>query len=213
MQNGIVYHAHNFNTLVPNVRDLIAVARSTEIPIAFSQHYNFPVKWMEFGTKQLLRDGGVDLQKGWMLPGSTEWEIDPLLSPDGDELVVPIHTSSVFNDTPMEHLLHSQDIHTVILTGVSSQSGILVNARQALMLGFAVVVVEDAIGGSNEKDHEEALKLLEQGCELMTTAEVIDRFNRHAFIHVLPPALLGPKLVQPPPEPVEMFLSLEEDSD
>jgi nicotinamidase-related amidase len=191
MQNGIVSHINSRETILPTIRDMIDTAHKTDVPVVFSQHHNFPVKWMDPGMRDLLHDSGVDTQKGWMRLGSTEWEIVPLLKPSETDLILPVHTPSFFQGTPLEHVLHNYDIHTIILVGTASHSGILLTARQAMMLGFAVVLVEDGIGGITPEEHQRAMRLLAQGCEVMSATEVIERFNRNATVSTIPTPLLG----------------------
>jgi len=191
MQNGIVSHINNKESIIPTIRDLIDVAHKTEVPVVFSQHHNFPIKWMDPGMRDILQGSGVDLEKGWMRLGSTEWEIVSLLRPGETDLILPVHTPSFFLGTPLEHVLHNYNIHTLVLAGTASHSGILLTARQAMMLGFAVVLAEDAIGGITPEEHQRAMRLLAQGCEVMSATEVVERFNRNATIDAIPTPLLG----------------------
>jgi nicotinamidase-related amidase len=191
MQNGILSHAHNTDTLVHNIRELIETARKVEVPIIYSQHHNFPLKWMDPGSRELLQGATAEERGPWMRLGSSEWEIASMLKPEEDDLVLPVHTPSFFLGTPLQHVLGNYNIRTLVLTGVATHSGILVTARQALMLGFAVAVVEDSVGSTTIEQHLDALRILRHSCEVIPTVEAVARFNKHTASTILPPPLLG----------------------
>jgi nicotinamidase-related amidase len=191
MQNGLLREAFDREDLIYNVRDLIAVAHRNAVPVVFSQHHSLPGRWTDMRTKELLRTGEINGKDDWMRIGSPEWRIVSILKPEPDDLVLPSHEASLFSGTPLEHMLHFNGIRTIILAGLSSHTGILVTARKASMLGFAVVVAEDAVGGKSREEHRQALHLLNQGCEVITTTEASERFDRPSIRNVLPPALLG----------------------
>jgi len=191
MQNGLLLDSFDREDLIYNLRDLITVARRNAVPVIYSQHHNLPTRWTEHRRRErpLRNDGSGD--DSWMRMGTPEWQIVSLVKPEPDDMVLPSHTESLFSGTPLEQLLRQHSIHTLILAGLSSDSGILVTARKALMLGFAVVIPEDALGGKAFEDHMEALNMLDQGCEVISTSDTIARLDRHSIRNVLPPALLG----------------------
>ena len=191
MQNGTLPYAHNRDALLKNTRDLVSASRANNIPVIYSQHANLPFKWMDQETRTMLQHMGKDEHFGWMQAGTQEWEIIPDLKPDPDDLVLSVHTPSFFAGTPLESILRRDGIHTIVITGFATHSGILVTARQGVLLGFNMVVVEDAVGAVTIDHHEKALKLLRQGCDVLPTAEVLPRLKHNSLEHILPPPLLG----------------------
>lgn len=141
----------------------------------FSQHTGFPYEWMSQAMRDNLVRRAIDPRKGWMRPGSTEWEILPELRPGDEDLVLPKHAASFFVGTPLEGLLRNRGIQTLLLTGVATEMGVDTTARHAVTLGVPPVVVEDAVGGIKPESHAAALSLLRSLCEVSPTASVISR--------------------------------------
>jgi nicotinamidase-related amidase len=180
MQKGVVYRAKRMNELIPHIKDLSESARKYNVPIIYGQHANVPYKWMDPETRKMLTKMGVEPRNAWMQLGSPEWEIVQDLKPDPSDLVLPVHTSSFFKGTMLDEFLHMDNIRTLILTGFASHSGILITARESVMNGYHVVVVEDGVGGISLEDHEDSLRLLREGCEVITCQEVMNRFELRA---------------------------------
>jgi nicotinamidase-related amidase len=200
MQNGIVQGVRNKRTILPTIRDLVDAAHKTGVPIVYNQYHSIPSKWSDPRNEDDPQGGDASHQRGWMRMGATEWKIVPDLTPDESDLIIPAHTSSIFLDTPLEHVLRNYDIRTLILTGTASHSGILSTAQQALMLGFAVVLVENAVGEVSPDLHKRAMRLLNHGCEILPAIEVVERFNLDSGVKVITPPLLGPDLEPSEPE-------------
>jgi nicotinamidase-related amidase len=191
MQIGTLPYAHNKEELLKNACELVKSSRANNVPVIYSQHANLPFKWMDPETRTMLVQMGKDQHAGWMQAGTQEWEIVRDLKPEADDLVLSVHTPSFFTGTPLESILHRDGVRTIVIAGFATHSGILVTARQGVLLGFNMVVVEDAVGGITADHHESALKLLRQGCDVMTTSEVIPRLRRNSVEQILPPPLLG----------------------
>lgn len=73
--------------------------------------------------------------------------------PRPGEISVRKNRISAFQDTPLELLLRSNGIRTVIIGGVTTNCCVETAARAACMLDFNVVVAEDAVGAADEIKH------------------------------------------------------------
>jgi nicotinamidase-related amidase len=83
------------------------------------------------------------------LPRSWGSELIAEVRPLPGELRVTKHRFSAFIDTPLEVMLRSRGIRTVIFAGVTTNCCIESSVRDASMLDFHVVVAEDAVGTKN----------------------------------------------------------------
>jgi nicotinamidase-related amidase len=110
-----------------------------------------------------------------LAPGTPEWEIVAELRPRPEELVLAKTTPSFFEGTPLASMLRFRKVDTIVLTGVSTDAGILGTARQAVNLGFHPLVVEDAVGSMTPEGHADGLRALRAMCDVETTAAVLTR--------------------------------------
>jgi nicotinamidase-related amidase len=86
--------------------------------------------------------------------------VRPLL-PDSEDYFVlkPMH--SAFYMTPLEVLLQHLEVETLILTGMTSTSCIMVTAHDANMRGFDIYIPADCSCARHAKEHARALEQLE----------------------------------------------------
>jgi nicotinamidase-related amidase len=86
--------------------------------------------------------------------------VRPLI-PDSEDYFVlkPMH--SAFYMTPLEVLLRHLQVHSLILTGLTSSSCITATVHDANMRGFDITVPSDCSSGRSLSEHTDALKQIE----------------------------------------------------
>lgn len=175
MQHGIAGRAYNRAEIVPRIAELLTAYRARRLPIVFSQHTTPPEAWANPSMARGMQRRGLPLTGFRLVPGSAEWEILSEVAPRADELVLAKTTPSFFVGTPLESMLRFRRIESLVLTGVSTERGILETARHALTLGFHPLVVEDACGSMSPETQSGALTLLRSMCDVETVASVVAR--------------------------------------
>jgi nicotinamidase-related amidase len=91
----------------------------------------------------------------------------------GDILITKRHWGA-FAGTDLEQQLKARGVETVVLTGISTNSGVESTARQGTGLGFAFVLVEDACAGQDAEQHRFAFeKTFPRLTRVSTTNEVL----------------------------------------
>jgi nicotinamidase-related amidase len=91
----------------------------------------------------------------------------------GDILITKRHWGA-FAGTPLEEQLKSRGVDTVVLTGISTNSGVESTARQGTGLGFAFVLVEEACAGQDAEQHRFAFEnTFPRLTRVRTTGEVL----------------------------------------
>ena len=109
-----------------------------------------------------------------MIEGSPEVEVVPELGPEPEDLVSQrFHGMSPFTNTPLDAMLRSLGVQTVVATGVSLNVGILGLVIEAVNRGYSVVVPRDCVVGFPE-DYGEAVldNTLAQLGKLCTAGEL-----------------------------------------
>lgn len=77
-------------------------------------------------------------------PGQEGNDFKDQVAPMAGETILPKTTNSAFIGTPLEAQLHSARIHTLVVTGVSTNNSVEATVRMAGNLGFDTFLVADA---------------------------------------------------------------------
>jgi nicotinamidase-related amidase len=96
---------------------------------------------------------------GLLATGHPSAEIHPALIPQPGEAVVTKQRVSAFTGTNLDVILRSNNIDTLLLTGILTQGVVLSTLRHAADLDYRVVVVAD---GCSDKDPEVQRVLMEK---------------------------------------------------
>lgn len=143
-------------TVIPNIKQLLAVCRSNGAFVAFT----------EFGS---LHPDGQDMplwarrhnDRGKATVGAAVYpsfadnscRIDARISPNPSELVIQKNTSGVLNAVHLDQTLRALKIDTVLIAGLVTDVCVSQAAREFGDRDFDVVVVEDACATVNEMRH------------------------------------------------------------
>lgn len=156
-------------------RRLLGQAREARIPIIHTR-----VAYTDGGA-----DGGVFLRKVPQLSifagDSPMGELMPEVAPKPGEPVLIKQYASAFFGTSLASTLHTLNVDTVLIGGVSTSGCVRASAVDALQHGFIPVVVRDAVGDRGERQHEASLFDIEQ-----KYGEVIGAHQAQEYLAKLP---------------------------
>jgi nicotinamidase-related amidase len=80
-------------------------------------------------------------------------EIHPQLAPQGDEVVVTKHRVGAFPGTDLDMILRSNDIETLIMTGIATSGVVLSTVRSAADADYRLVIVGDCCSDTDAEVH------------------------------------------------------------
>jgi nicotinamidase-related amidase len=125
----------------------------------------------DVAPKQLLR--------GLIVPSdSQEAAFLPEVAPLDDELRFSKSSSGMFPATDADRIFRNLGIRTLVFAGTSTSGCVESAVRDALDLGYRVLVVEDACAASTGADHRLALQRLRgPACRIVTTREVLEALS------------------------------------
>jgi nicotinamidase-related amidase len=152
--------------IIPRIQRLLALFRHQEMEVIHLRVAELTKDSRDVGWKQLVR--------GLIVPSDSR-EADPLdeLAPIDDELVVSKSSSGVFPVTNLDRLLRNMGITTLVMTGTSTGGCVESAVRDAVDLGYDVVVVSDSCADATPESHQHALGRMAGGLtRIMTTEEV-----------------------------------------
>ena len=99
------------------------------------------------------------------------------VAPEGDELVLPKTSSSVFNSTNLDYLLRNIGIEDVFVTGFLTDQCIDHAVKDGADRGYYMSCMHDACAAETEARHEAALACFKGYCRMLTTDEVLDSWT------------------------------------
>ncbi|MFD9944078.1 isochorismatase family protein [Nonomuraea sp. NPDC059023] len=121
VQNGVVAGAHERDTVVANIGDLVDKARREQVPVVWVQHSD---------EELALRSDG--------------WQIVPELVPDQAEpLVHKVYLDS-FEDTDLESVLSGLGVGHLVVVGAQTDACIRSTLHGAIVRGYDATLVSDA---------------------------------------------------------------------
>lgn len=122
VQNGVVGHAHDRDTVVANVATLVDKARAAGVDVVWVQHSN----------------------PEHMPKGSDGWQFVPALKlADGEPVVHKTYADS-FEATDLEEVLAGKGIGHVYVSGAQTDECIRSTLHGALVRGYDATLVSDA---------------------------------------------------------------------
>jgi ureidoacrylate peracid hydrolase len=156
------------DAIIPRIQELLALFRQKEMEVIHIRVSEVTEDSRDVGRKQLVR--------GFVVPkGSREADFLDELQPVDDEIIINKSSSGVFPVTNLDRLLRNMGITTLVFTGTSTNGCVESAVRDAVDLGYDVVMVSDACAAGTVETHERALACLEGVLtRVLTTREVLD---------------------------------------
>ena len=160
--------------IIPNTAALLAVARRRGTPVI---HCRAVFRRDRAGSFRNVPMVNRLLENpDHLLEGSPQAELVPALGPAETDLDSPRHHGmSPFTGTPLDPMLRSAGVSTVIATGVSLNVGILGMVIEAINRGYHVVVPTDCVAGYPPEYGQAVLaNSLARVTTLTTSQEILD---------------------------------------
>lgn len=146
------FHERARDIAIPNMRRLIEAARLAGAEVVYTVIESLTLDG---------RDRSLDYkQTGHHFPrGSREAEPLDEIAPEGDEIVLPKSSSSVFNSTVLDYVLRNIGLDTVVVAGFLTDQCVDHAVRDGADRGFRMVTAVDACATDSAERHDWALRL------------------------------------------------------
>ena len=109
--------------------------------------------------------------------GSWDGKVLDAIAPQGDEIVLPKSSSSVFISTHIDYILRNLGVRQIVMSGLVTDQCVESAVRDACDLGYLVTHVTDACLTYSQERHDNSLKTISGYCRQVTTAELIAELN------------------------------------
>ncbi len=164
------------NNCVPNMLQILDLARKVKLPIFFAMHHRY--RPGDYETWDYI----APIQKAAWTRKTFEYgtwggEFRAEFAPKPDEIVVQEHwCSSGFANTDLDLQLKRHGIHKLIVIGLVAHTCIEATVRYAAELGYDVTVVKDATADYSDEMMHAALdiNIPHYASAVLTTNEIMD---------------------------------------
>jgi len=126
------------------------------------------------------RDRSLDYKlSNFFIPkGSWDAKVIDEVAPQGDEMIIPKTSSSLFNSTNFEYLIRNIGLDTLFVTGFLTDQCIDHTIRDGADRGFHMVCVADCCATDTQARHQSALAAFKGYCRMETTDSLIAAIKR-----------------------------------
>lgn len=174
-QLGVYDHFKEYfeqiDSITPQIQRLLSLFRSKAMEVIHIRVAELTRDSRDVGRKQLVR--------GFVVPaGSREADFLEEVAPIDDELIINKSSSGVFPVTNLDRLLRNMEIRTLIFTGTSTNGCVESAVRDAVDLGYDVVVVSDACAAGTRQTHELALACMEGALTRILSTDDVEALVR-----------------------------------
>ena len=95
------------------------------------------------------------------------------IAPQGDEIVLPKSSSSVFISTHIDYVLRNLGVRQLVISGLITDQCVESAIRDACDLGYLVTQVTDACLTYTPERQEHSIQTIKGYCRQVTTAELL----------------------------------------
>jgi len=187
MLNGYYHEAEpeakaRMKPMVDNAARLMRAARAKHIPIFFAKGNHRPDNAT---SAQLITDTNMRLEP-WpggevtknpmrVIAGSSSSEVLPELDPRPDDYYIPKFRWSAFFQTSLDLSLRARGIDTLIISGGSTDVGIVSTVFSGRDMDYHMIIVRDACGSAHgQQAHDFLMDLIfPRMARIRTTDEVV----------------------------------------
>jgi ureidoacrylate peracid hydrolase len=167
--------------IVEPINNLTAGLRALRVPVIWVLHANERIggksDW-ELFFNTIVADEVRERTIESLVPAKQSvW--DGLLTSPADRTVLKNRYSALIpGSSPLERVLRGLGIDTVLIAGTKTNVCCESTARDAMMLDFKVVLIEDCCAALSDEEHRSALEnIIQQFGDVMTAAEVLARLR------------------------------------
>lgn len=156
--------------IIPNMQAIQTACRASDIEVMYTTIESLTLDG---------RDRSLDYKiTGFNIPkGSWDGKVIDQLAPQGDEIVLPKSSSSVFISTHIDYVLRNLGIKQLVISGLLTDQCVESAIRDACDLGYLVTQVTDACLTYTEARHDNSVDAIKGYCRQVTTATLVDELK------------------------------------
>lgn len=176
LQNGIVPHlGENIEEAIIPYQKAVKAAREHALQVIFIR-VGFSEGYPEISPKN--KAFSAISKYGAMTVHDKATQIHESIQPEGNEPVITKYRVSAFCGSNLEVILRSQQIETLVLSGIATSGVVLSTLREAADKDFEIKVLEDACFDSDPEVHRVLMeKVFPRQSDVLTVQSWIATLN------------------------------------
>ena len=157
--------------VIPNMQAIQAACRTAGVEVLYTTIESLTLDG---------RDRSLDYKiTGFHVPrGSWDGKVIDRIAPEGDEIVLPKTSSSVFISTNIDYVLRNLGVRQLAIAGLVTDQCVESAIRDACDLGYLVTQVTDACLTYTEERHNTSLRAIKGYCRQVTSAELVAELRK-----------------------------------
>ncbi|MCE8538357.1 cysteine hydrolase [Ruegeria pomeroyi] len=157
--------------VIPNMQAVQAACRAAGVEVMYTTIESLTLDG---------RDRSLDYKiTGFNVPkGSWDGKVIDQIAPEGDEIVLPKGSSSVFVSTHIDYVLRNLGVRQLVVSGLITDQCVESAIRDACDLGYLVTQVSDACLTYSQARHDNSLSAIKGYCRQVTTQELVAELGR-----------------------------------
>jgi len=165
------------NQFVSRCASLLAAARAAAIPIIYSRRND--VTWEELGpgwVRLRIKLMGLEAEELFRRANSAsaaEGKFGDELAPAPGDVILEKCSTNGFLETSLARILRARGIQTIVIAGISAETGVDLTAREAINQGFYAVIARDAVSSHNRARYEASMAIIEQIHDVYDSEDLI----------------------------------------
>ncbi|PCH75518.1 MAG: isochorismatase [Rhodobacteraceae bacterium] len=153
-------------TVIPNMQRLQTACREAAVEVMYTTIESLTLDGRDRSLDYKIT--GFNVAKG-----SWDGKVIDRIAPDGDEIVLPKSSSSVFVSTHIDYVLRNLGVKQLVISGLLSDQCVESAIRDACDLGYLVTQVTDACATETQARHDNSLATIKGYCRQVTTDQLI----------------------------------------
>ncbi|WP_018700151.1 isochorismatase family protein [Amorphus coralli] len=167
--------------IVAPINALTEALRPMGVPVIWVLHANVQVggasDW-ELFYNHIVADHVRERTLESMRPGRQEVWRDLVVGPDDLTVIKNRYSALVPGASSLERILRNLGVDTILIAGTKTNVCCESTARDAMMLDFRTVMVEDCCAALSDDEHRAALEtIIQQFGDVMPSGEVLERLR------------------------------------
>ncbi len=152
--------------VIPNMQAIQAACRAAEVEVMYTTIESLTLDG---------RDRSLDYKiTGFNVPkGSWDGKVIDRIAPQGDEIVLPKSSSSVFISTHIDYVLRNLGVRQLVISGLVTDQCVESAIRDACDLGYLVTQVTDACLTYSQDRHDSSLRAIKGYCRQVLTEQLV----------------------------------------
>ncbi|MDQ3539565.1 MAG: cysteine hydrolase [Chloroflexota bacterium] len=138
-----------------NLGRFLNESRAFGVPVVIVRIIVAPEVYSSVWQRQFPRHDAT-----WLTQATRNVEYEPGFEPREGDVVLTKHRYSAFIDTPLETILRTRSIRTVVVAGLTTDVCVGSTARDAFQRDFHVITLADCCAEMTRARHEAALETL-----------------------------------------------------